>query len=201
MRMYGRENNEVVRPTNAVSVTRNTLKASIKNCSCPTDKLPCATTLAVRAHAAKNVTSEKTTLASGAQRRPPNITSVRAPSSGVPRRTMNSTLLVLLQSLEVLQVQAVKLFPNLKEKHAEHQHRHQHIERNPQLNHHRHAVSGAHRAEKQSIFHRQESDHFRHCFSARDHGEESNENHCPGDAEDIACSRARQCRNRLGQPE
>src|SRR5258708_28626221 len=123
MRIKGRENNEVVRATNAVSVTRKTLKASIKNCSCPTDKLPCATTLAVSAHAAKNVINEKIALASGAQRRPPKMPSVRAPRSGVPRRTMNSTLLILLQSLEVLQVQAVELFPDLKEKYAENQHR------------------------------------------------------------------------------
>src|ERR1700688_4811658 len=154
MRMYGRENNEVVRPTNAVSVTRNTLKASIKNCSCPTDKLPCVTTLAVSAHAARNVSSEKPTLASGAQRRPPNIPSVRAPSSGAPRRTMNTTLLVLLQSFEVLQVQTVELFPNLKEKHAENQHRHQYIKRDSQLNDHRHAIRGTHRTEEQPILHR-----------------------------------------------
>src|SRR5450432_2456186 len=151
--MYGRENNDVVKPTNAVSVTRNTLKASIKNCSCPTDKLPCATTLDVSAHAARNVTSEKPTLASGAQRRPPNTPSVRAPKSGVPRRTMNSMLLVFLQGFEVLQVQIVELLPNLEEEHAENQHRDQNIERNPQFDDHRHAVSRAHRAEKQPIFH------------------------------------------------
>jgi len=39
-RMYGRENSDVVNPTNAVNVTRNTLKASMKNCSRATNRFP-----------------------------------------------------------------------------------------------------------------------------------------------------------------
>src|ERR1700761_7807733 len=150
MRMYGRENRDVVHPTNAVSVTRNTLKASMKNCSCPTDKLPRATTLDVSAQAAMNVTDEKPAFASGAQRRPPNTPSISAPRSGVARSTTNSTLLVLFESLEILQVQTVELLADLEKEHTEDQHRDQDIERDAQLHHHRHAVSGAHGAEEQA---------------------------------------------------
>src|SRR5450755_4586431 len=121
----------MVKPTNAVSVTRNMLKASIKNCSRATNKLPCATILEVSVHAARNVTSEKPTLASGAQRRPPNTPSVNAPSSGVPRRMTNSMLLILLQGFEVLQIQTVELFANLKKENVENQHRYQDVESNP----------------------------------------------------------------------
>src|SRR5258707_14557691 len=104
------------------------------------------------------VTSEKPTLASGAQRRPPNTPRASAPSSGVPRRTTNSMLLVLLERFEVLQIQTVELFADLEEEHAEHQHRHEHVERDTQFDDHRHAVCRTHRAEEQAILHRQESD-------------------------------------------
>src|ERR1700688_1458502 len=127
----------------------------MKNCSRATNRLPCATILDVSAHAARNVISERPTLASGAHRRPPKTPSVNAPSSGVPKRMTNSMLLVLLEGFEVLQIQAVELFANLEKEHTENQHRHQHIERNPQLNNHRHTISGAHRAKEQPILHRQ----------------------------------------------
>ncbi len=67
---------------------------------------------------------------------------------------MNSTYWSSFESFEVLQVQTVELFPDLKEEYAQYQHRHQNIERNTELNNHRHAVGGAHGAEEQPILHR-----------------------------------------------
>ncbi len=79
---------------------------------------------------------------------PPNKPNVNAPSSGVPRRTRNSMLLIFLQGLEVFQIQIVELFPNLEKEHAKNEHRHQDIKRDTQLNDHRHTVSGAHRTKE-----------------------------------------------------
>src|SRR5208283_1589303 len=197
MRMYGRENSEVVRPTNAVSATKNTLNASMKNCSRRAMRLPCATILAVSAQAARNVTSEKTTLSSGAKRRWPNTPSSSAPSSGVPTSARNSMLLLLLQGLEVLQIEAVELLANLEEEHAEDQHRHQHVERDAEFDDHRHAVGRAHRREEQAVLHRQESDHLRHRLAAGDHRQEGDQYHRHRDADGIAGRRARERGYRL----
>ena len=54
--MYGRENKDVVKPTNAVSVTRNTLNGSMKNCSSAALKLPSPITRAASAAAAMSAT-------------------------------------------------------------------------------------------------------------------------------------------------
>src|ERR1035441_385784 len=186
---------------NAVSATRNTLNASMKNCSRPTTRLPNATILEASADAARKVISENATLSSGAHRRPPYKPRITAPANGVPRRSRNSTLLLLLQGFEMLQIQAVELFADLEEEHAENQHRHQHVESDAQFDHHRHAVGRAHRAEEQPIFHRQESAHLGHGLAASDHGEERDQDHGDGDADRIARSRAGERRNRLRQPQ
>src|SRR5450631_437505 len=185
----------------AVSATRNTLNASMKNCSRPTTIFPWATTLEASADAARKVISENATLSSGAKRRPPYKPRISAPASGVPRSRTNSTLLLLLQGLEMLQIQAVELFADLEEEHAEHQHRHQHVESDAQFDHHRHAVGRAHRAEEQPIFHRQEADHLGHRLAAGDHGEERDQDHRDRDADGIARRRAGERRNRLGKSE
>src|SRR5882724_12620364 len=131
--MYERENSAVVNPTNAVSATRNTLKASMKNCSCAISRLPRSTTSAVSAAAARNVPRLKATLSSGARRRAPAKPSTIAPSSGQPSRIRNGTLLLFLQRLEVMQIEAVELLADLEEEHTEHQHRDQHVERDTEL--------------------------------------------------------------------
>src|SRR5882724_4710696 len=119
MRIYGRENSDVVRLTNAVSVTRKTLKGSMKNCSCAAVKLPSPMTRAVSAHDAAKVPRLNNALASGAQRRAPKNASVSAPRSGMASSARNSTLLVLLERFQMMQVQAVELLADLEEEHAE----------------------------------------------------------------------------------
>src|SRR5579863_5898509 len=96
----------------------------------------------------------KATFSSGAKRRPPTTASVAAPTSGVPSSSRNSMLFpppgggVFPKRLEVMEIQAVELLADLEEEDAEHQHRDQHIEGDAKLDHHRHAVGGAHGAEK-----------------------------------------------------
>jgi hypothetical protein len=69
-------------------------------------------------------------------------------------------LLLLLERLEVLQIQAVELFSNLKEEHAEYQHCHQHVERHAEFHDHRHAIGGANRPKEHAILHRQKANHL-----------------------------------------
>src|SRR5690606_18898743 len=131
-RMYGRENSAVVRLTKAVSVTRNTLNGSMKNCSWPAVRLPSRITCADSASAAPSVTALKATLISGARRRAPVNASTSAPSSGEASSTRKSTSpppgeddvaaaacdsFILLQRLEVVEVQAVELLADLEEEH------------------------------------------------------------------------------------
>src|SRR5512147_2652433 len=133
MRMYGRENSDVVKLTNAVSDTRNTLNGSMKNCSCAAVMLPSPITRIVNAAAASSVARLNAALASGAQRRAPNRARHAAPTIGLASRVRNSTLLLFLQRLEVVQVKAVELLADLEEEHAEHEHRDQHVERDAEL--------------------------------------------------------------------
>ena len=56
MRMYGRENSDVVKLTNAVSAIRNTLNGSTKNCRSRTSSGPSRMTRAVSAAAATSAT-------------------------------------------------------------------------------------------------------------------------------------------------
>src|SRR5215470_8845337 len=51
--------------------------------------------------------------------------------------------LALLQLLEMFQIETVELLADLEKEHAEDQHGDQYVERDAELDHHRHAVSGA----------------------------------------------------------
>src|SRR5688500_9770821 len=150
--MYGREKSAVVSPTKAVSAIRNTLNGSMKNCSRPRSRLPSAMTRAVSAPAATNVPPLSTTLSSGARRRPPTTASSSAPVSGIASSS-TSSISAFPQRLEVVQIQAGELLADLEEEHAQHQHRDQDVERDAKLDHHRHPVGRAHRAEEQAVLH------------------------------------------------
>ena len=162
--MYGREKIDVVNPTNAVSATRKTLNGSTKNCLSRTSKGPSDITRTVSAVAARNVSRHTATLTAGACSRSPTMASSTAPAMGRPRTAMISIMgdvelrsstrashhrygcsrsLVLLELFHMLQVQAVELLTDLEEEHAEDKHADQHVERNAQLDHHRHTVGGA----------------------------------------------------------
>src|SRR5687767_10805089 len=123
----------------------------MKNCSPAAVSVPELMTRAVSAQAATKVARLTTTLASGAQRRAPNMASRKAPVSGMASSRTISTLLVLPQILEMVQVEAVELFADLEEEHAQHQHRDQDVERHAEFDDHRHAVSRTHRAEEQAV--------------------------------------------------
>src|SRR5512135_482945 len=201
--MYGREKSAVVKPTNAVSATRNTLKGSTKKSLSRTSSGPPAITRAVSAAAATNVARLAATLTTGACSRWPTSASSAAPASGMPRTNRisimrlrrpnrgprpcawsapstagarfdrtGSSFLGLLQLLEVLEVEAVELLADLEEEHAEDQHADQHVERDAELDDHRHAVGRAGRGEEQAVLHRQEADHLRDRLAPRDHHQE-----------------------------
>src|SRR5262245_3670306 len=139
MLMYGRENNAVVHATNAVNATRNTLKGSTKNCSAMASCGPSAITRAVSAQLARKVPRLAATFASAAQRRSPNSASTAAPNSGSPRHSTSSIALILAQRFQVMQVEAVELLPDLEEEDAEDEHADQNVQRDAELDHHRHA--------------------------------------------------------------
>src|SRR5688500_9646768 len=150
--MYGREMRPAVSPPKAASAIRTTLTGSMTNCSRPRSTLPPAVPPAVSAPAATNVPALSTTLSSGAQRRPPTTASSNAPVSGVASSS-TSSISPFPQRLEVVQIQAVELLADLEEEHTQHQHRDQDVERDAKLDHHRHPVGRAHRAEEQAVLH------------------------------------------------
>src|SRR3954466_3538474 len=143
----------------------------MKNCSSASLKLPSPITRAASAAAAISVARLNAVFASGAYGRSPSTAAHAAAASGIASTTISSTLLLLLQRLEVMQIEAVELLADLKEKHSEHEHRDEDVERDPELDDHRHAVSRAHRAEEQPVLHGQEPDDLRHRLAARDHRE------------------------------
>src|SRR5262245_52134176 len=147
--MYGRENNDVVNPTSAVSATRNTLNGSTKSWRSSTIIGPSAITRTVSAHAATNTSALIATLIAGAMPRCPTTARIAAPATGrpstarisiilfsrPPRRTSRIRAhvcraprsLALPQALHVLEVEAVELLAYLEEEHAEDQHPDQHV--------------------------------------------------------------------------
>ena len=160
-------------------------------------------TRAVSAQAARNVARLKATLSSGAQRRAPKTPrqagrrrgGLRA-AGGIPRyrppREIDSLRWRLLERLEMMEIQTVELLADLEEEDAEHEHRDEDIERNAELDDHRHAVGGAHGPEEQAILHRQETNHLRHRLAPRNHREEGEQHHGDGDADGVARGGARE---------
>src|SRR5665213_2858471 len=131
MRMYGRENIAVVHPTNAVSVTRNTLNGSTRNCLSRTSSGPSMTTRSVSADAAANVRKLAATFTHPAYARSPTSISVMAPASG--RHSTAMTSIMLFELFEMRKVETVELLADLEEEYAEDQHADQHVERDTQL--------------------------------------------------------------------
>ena len=83
--MYGWEKIEVVKPTNAVNATRNTLNGSTKKSRSATSSGPVEITRTVNAAAASSVSPQMITLTIGASSRSPINASASAPASGMPR--------------------------------------------------------------------------------------------------------------------
>ena len=107
----------------------------------------------------------------------------------------------LFQLLHVLQVEAVELLADLEEEHAEDEHRDQHVERDAELDDHRHAVSRAGRREEQAVFHRQEADHLRDRLAPRDHHQERQHHARQRDAQRRARHGVGELRDRQRQVE
>src|SRR5712675_2153511 len=186
--MEGRENSAVVKPTKAVSATRNTLNGSTKNCSlsksastttstldgsatncCPSQMIgPPEMTRAVRSVAAKKVAKLMVAFSSGAQPRCPVRASSSAPRSGRPRTIAISTL-VFLQLFHMPDIEAVETLADMEEEDAENEGADQHVERHAELHHQRHAVSGAGGGEEKPVLHREKPDDLRHRLLAHDH--------------------------------
>src|SRR5436190_13612719 len=201
--MYGREKIAVVKPTNAVSATKNTLKESTKKSLPATSIGPSLITRTVNAIDASQVRRLTATLTRDAQARWPIAARSSAPASG---KTSTATvsgirLLALSELFEMFQVEAVELFADLEEEHAEDQHAHQHVERDAQLDDHRHAVSRAGRGEEQAVFHRQEADHLWDRLAPSDHHQERQQHARHRDAQRAARDRARELRDRHREVE
>ena len=169
----------------------------MKNCSSHSeDAGPCATiTRGERQPRRAKVAKLKADVDSGAQSRCPTARAATlAERAGCRGATSSaSTSARLLQLLEVVDVEAVELLADLEEEHAEDQHADQHVERDAELDHHRHAVGRAGGGEEQAVLHRQEADHLRHRLAPRDHHQERQQHAGQRDAERAArrrCSRA-----------
>src|SRR6187431_2017446 len=101
----------------------------MKNCSFAALRFPSPMTRAVSTQAATNVPRLNAAFASGAQRRAPKNARNSAPRSGVANKKRNSTLFLFLERFEVMKIETVELLADLEEKHAQHQHGDQHVER------------------------------------------------------------------------
>src|SRR3989338_5843349 len=152
----------------AVSATRNTLNWSMKNCSRNATCGPASTTRTVSATAAAKVQKLISEFSSAAQQRAPNAASSRPPSSGESSSAM-SCRSIILEFFHVGDVEAVEGLADLEEEDAEDEGGHQHVERDAQLHHQRHAVRGAGCGEEQAVFHRQEADHLRNRLAPGEH--------------------------------
>src|SRR5256885_926332 len=128
-------------------------------------------TRAVSRVAAKKVAKLIAAFSSGAQPRCPVRASSSAPRSG-RHRTIAISTLVFLQLFHVPDVQAVEALADMEEEDAEDERADQHVERNAQLHHERHAVSGAGGGEEKPVFHRQKADDLRHRLLAHYRSEE-----------------------------
>src|SRR5574340_439161 len=200
MRMYGRENSEVVKATKAVSATRKTLKESTKNCSFSAVSGPSVMTRAVSAPEAMKVPRLIAELSSGANCRQPNSASSRPPIRGKANTQRISTSL-FFQFFHVLQVQTVESLPDLEEEDAQDDHADQHVERDAQFHHQRHAIGGAGGGEKQAVFHGEEADYLRDRLAARDHHQERQQHAGQGDPQGAFSEGAGHLGNRCRQVE
>src|SRR5437899_5256354 len=133
---------------------------------------PLSTICAVSTQAARKVPRLKATLTSRALSRWPTSARTKPPANGVARRKANASISVFLQLFEVANVQAVELFANLEHEHAQDQHANQHIQRDAELDHHRHAIGRRCGSKEQAVLHCEEADDLRNRLCARDHHQE-----------------------------
>src|ERR1035441_2503684 len=90
---------------------------------------------------------------------PPNTGQVRNSTLTIllkgPRRLEE---MALLERLEMMQIKTVEPLADLEQENAEDKHCDQDIQRNPELDDHRHAVGGAHDPEERAVLHREKAD-------------------------------------------
>ena len=101
----------------------------------------------------------------------------------------------------MMQIQTVELLADLEEENAEHEHGDEDIQRNPELDDHRHAVGGAHGPEEEAVLHREKAHHLRHRLAPRNHRDEGQQDHGDGDTDGVARRGARERRDRLREAE
>jgi hypothetical protein len=135
----------------------------MKNCSPKAKRGPLATISAVSKAEARKVPRLAMTLRLGAQARSPTTVSSAPLTRGMAsmRTKKIHRPQSLLQLFQVADVEAVELVADLEEEHAEDDHADQHVERDAQLHHHRHAVGGAGGGEEEAVLHGEEADHLR----------------------------------------
>src|SRR5471032_2008419 len=172
IRMYGLEKIDVVRPTKAVSATRNTLSGSTKKSLSSAKNGPCATVCAASSMAAAKVRELNPTLRFGAKWCCPPSARHPPATSGMPRTSSRTQALVIFEFFEVANVQTIELLANLEHEDAQDQDAHQHVQPDAELDDHRHAIGGGGGGKEQSVFHRQEADHLRYRLRARNHHHE-----------------------------
>jgi len=95
----------------------------------------------------------------------------------------------------------MKRSSNLEEEDAQHEDADQHIQRDAELDHQRHAVGGAGSGKEQAVFHRQEADHLRNRIAPGDHHQESEQHAGHRNPQRRAHHRAGQLGDRQSQVE
>src|SRR5512142_1932642 len=111
---------------------------------------PNSTTRTVSTTDATKVLRLISELSSAAQLREPNTASRPPPSSGISN-SARSCRSIILELLHMGDVQTVEGLADLEEEDAEDKGGHQHVERNAQFHHQRHALGSAGGGEKQTV--------------------------------------------------
>ncbi len=83
-------------------------------------------------------------------------------------------------------VQTVEGLADLEEEDTEDEGGHQHVQRDTQLHHQRHALRGAGGGEEQAVLQRQECDHLRNRFAPRQHHQQRQQHAGQRDADQTA---------------
>src|ERR1035441_6959572 len=117
--------------------------------------------------------------------RNPMVDAVRLRRTWGTRLVMRFTS-ILLEVFHVAQVERFELLADLEEEEAEDEDADQHVERDAELDDHRHAVGGAGGGEEEAVFHGEESDDLGDGFAARDHHQERQQDDGERDAQRVA---------------
>src|SRR2546428_7324441 len=109
-----------------------------------------------------------------------------SPTTNDTQRMKISSMSSPFQFVQLAHVHRGERLADAKDEDAEHHHRDDHVEEDPDLDHERHAVGGqCNRGEHDAVFHGEERKHLRDRFATIDHQENADQHKGNGDGERV----------------